>query len=159
MMIGVDNIMMQKLIVAAGSDHAGFLLKNTLLDSLKAKGVQTIDMGVFTEETSDYPVIAKLVCEEVQSLKAQRGILVCGSGIGMSIAANRFSGIRCALCHDYYTAQISRLHNDANVIAMGQRTTGIEIAKQMIEVFLSTPFDTKYQNRVNQLTNIKNIQQ
>lgn len=145
---------MDRFIVAVGSDHAGFTLKSTLIAFLKGRGVSVIDVGAHSTESVDYPLFAQDVCLKIASGEAQRGLLVCGSGIGISIAANKFAGIRCALCHDYWTATLCREHNDANVIAMGERNTGVEIAKQMIEAFLSTEFHSEHPNHSRRLGQI-----
>lgn len=145
---------MEGLKIAAGSDHAGLILKRALIAHLESLGAQVLDLGTHSEESCDYPNYAKLVCEKVQSGEVQKGLLCCGSGIGISIAANKFRGIRCALCHDYYTATMSREHNDANIIAIGERVTGVDVAKQMVEKFMNTPFMVDHPNnsrRVGQI--------
>ncbi len=139
-------------MVVVGSDHGGFRLKESVVEFLKAKGIEVYDAGVFSEESCDYPDIAKEVALRVADENGTFGILICGTGIGMSIAANKIKGIRCALCHDAYTAEYARRHNNANIIAFGGRTTGIEIAKQMVEIFLSTPFDGgRHERRVKKI--------
>lgn len=124
-----------------GSDHGGYALKEEIKRFLEDRGVAFEDMGTYSSESCDYPDIARAVAERVNKDEDNRGILICGTGIGMSIAANKVRGIRCALCHDAYGAEYARRHNNANIIAFGGRTTGVEIAKQMVEIFLSTPFD------------------
>lgn len=126
--------------VIIGSDHAGFPLKEIVKKHLQSKGYQVIDQGVEKEERCDYPDYAEKVAREVIKTN-NKGILVCGSGIGISIAANKINGIRCALCHDHYTAQMCRRHNDANIIAFGARVIGADVAIDMVETFLNTPFD------------------
>lgn len=108
---------------------------------LKGAGVSVVDLGTHGTERVDYPDVAQELCRQVVSGQASCGILLCGTGIGMSIAANKVPGIRAALCHDHYTAKLTRQHNDANVLCAGARTTGIEVIKDMVEVFLATPFE------------------
>jgi ribose 5-phosphate isomerase B len=134
---------MQNLRIAIASDHGGFLLKQEMVPFLRSlKEVAHVeDLGPINADRVDYPDFAKLVAETVNSGKANFGIVICGSGIGVSIAANKVNGIRCALCHDHYTAKMARLHNDANVLAFGERCTGIDVAKDMVDTFLSTAFE------------------
>eukprot|EP00742_Colponemidia_sp_Colp-10_P002450 GILJ01002612.1.p1 GENE.GILJ01002612.1~~GILJ01002612.1.p1 ORF type:complete len:150 (+),score=15.80 GILJ01002612.1:42-491(+) len=126
--------------VVIGSDHGAFELKQAMVAHLQSLGKEVIDVGTHDGSRCDYPDIASLVCKEVLE-KTIPGILLCGTGIGISIAANKHQNIRCALCHDHYTAKLCRQHNDANVLAIGGRTCGIEVAKEMVETFLSTPFE------------------
>ena len=126
--------------VIIGSDHAGFPLKEQIKKHLISKGYNVDDQGTLVEERCDYPDFAEKVAKEVIKT-GKKGILVCGSEIGISIAANKINGIRCALCHDHYTAVMCRKHNDANIIAMGARVIGCDVAFDMVESFLSTPFD------------------
>lgn len=128
--------------IILGSDHAGYDLKEAVKAHLEASGLHRLkDVGVFSRDSSDYPKIAHRVAEAVAEGNAERGILVCGSGIGMSITANRHKGVRAALCHDLYSARMSRLHNDANVLAMGGRILGVGIALEIVDTFLNTPFE------------------
>lgn len=126
--------------VVIGSDHAGFPLKEVVKKYLIEKGYKVDDKGTLTGERCDYPDYAEKVAKEVVKT-GKKGILVCGSGIGISIAANKIHGVRCALCHDHYTATMCRRHNDANIIAFGARVIGNDIAIEMVDAFLSTPFD------------------
>eukprot|EP00744_Colponema_vietnamica_P011505 GILI01016186.1.p1 GENE.GILI01016186.1~~GILI01016186.1.p1 ORF type:complete len:154 (-),score=42.50 GILI01016186.1:156-617(-) len=140
-------------LVVIGSDHGAFDMKAQIMEHLKSKNIDYVDLGTYSAESCDYPDIAEAVCRRVLSEPNATGILMCGSGIGISIAANKVNGIRCALCHDHFTAMMSRKHNDANVLAFGARNNGIEIAKQMVDVFLSTEFEgSRHQNRVNKIT-------
>ncbi|WP_035586682.1 ribose 5-phosphate isomerase B [Hippea jasoniae] len=142
-------------MVVIGSDHGGFFLKEEIKRFLEELGESFEDVGTFSADSVDYPDIAKTVAKKVVENKSI-GILICGTGIGMSIAANKVKGIRCALCHDAYTAEFARRHNDANIIAFGGRTTGIEIAKQMVKIFLSTPFDGgRHLRRINKITELE----
>ncbi|WP_025270515.1 ribose 5-phosphate isomerase B [Hippea sp. KM1] len=142
-------------MVVIGSDHGGFELKERIKDFLRELGEEVEDVGVFSEESCDYPDIAKEVAIRVAQ-NGSKGILICGTGIGMSIAANKIKGVRCALCHDAYTAEFARRHNNANILAFGGRTTGVEIAKQMVKIFLSTEFDGgRHQRRINKISDLE----
>lgn len=129
--------------VVIGSDHAGFHYKELIKEFLVSKGYSLIDVGTHSSSPTDFPNIAKLACEKILNSEAKTGVLICGSGIGISIAANRFNGIRCAVCHDYFTATNSRSKDHANIIALGERVIGIEVAKQMVEGFLLTPYNAE----------------
>lgn len=135
-----NNISVRNIIT--GSDHAGFDLKEECrLFLSKNMGYRVFDQGIYNKQSSDYPDIAKNVAMAVLSGEYEKGILICGSGIGMSIAANRFKGIRAALCHDLYTARLCRQHNDANILVMGGRVIGTGLALEMVELFLNTEFE------------------
>jgi ribose 5-phosphate isomerase B len=127
--------------VAIAADHGGFDLKESLLPALQASGVAALDLGTMSREAVDYPDIADALAAALAAGRAQRGILICGTGIGISIAANRHPGVRAALCHDGLTARLARQHNDANVLVLGGRVIGIETAKDCLTNFLSTPFE------------------
>lgn len=127
-------------MIAIGSDHGGFALKQEILEFLKQNGYEYQDVGSYDDKAVDYPDIAKKVAEMILSGEAERGILICGTGIGISITANRYAGIRAALCHDCFSAEATRLHNDANILAMGGRVIGGELAKKITHTFLTTPF-------------------
>jgi len=127
--------------IAIGSDHAGFPLKEKIKEFLKKEGHEVIDVGTHSQESTHYPIYAKEVVKAVRSGKAERGILICGTGIGMSITANKFRGIRAALCTNEYMARMSRLHNDANVLCLGERVLGVELALSIVKVWLETPFE------------------
>jgi ribose 5-phosphate isomerase B len=145
------------LRIAIACDHAGITLKNHILNHLRSKNIEFNDFGVNSPESVDYPNFAKLVCESITRGDFQRGILVCGSGIGMSIAANKYPGIRCALIHDAYTARMCREHNNANVIALGERVVGFGVALDAVDLFLNTEFDgngTNHARRVGILDNL-----
>jgi ribose 5-phosphate isomerase B len=141
---------MKKLLI--GADHAAFPLKETLKAHLMASGYAIVDVGTHSAESVDYPDIAASLCEKIP-VEATQGILLCGSGIGISIAANRFPHIRAALCHDNLSAKLSRLHNDANVLVMGARLIGEETAKDCVEVFLNTAFagGERHERRIEKL--------
>ncbi|WP_461832381.1 ribose 5-phosphate isomerase B [Aquifex sp.] len=127
--------------IAIGSDHAGFHLKERIKEFLKGENYEVIDFGTHSTESTHYPIFAKEVAKAVQEGKADRGILICGTGIGMSITANKFPGIRAALCTNEYMARMSRLHNNANVLCLGERVLGIELALSIVKVWLETPFE------------------
>ncbi|HVA12360.1 MAG TPA: ribose 5-phosphate isomerase B [Stellaceae bacterium] len=129
-------------IVAVAADHGGYDLKTALLPELKALGFAVLDLGTHSAESVDYPIYASAVAQALADGRAQRGLLICGTGIGMSIAANRHRHIRCALAHDATTARLARQHNDANVLALGGRILGLEVAKDCLEAFFATSFDS-----------------
>ena len=142
--------------VALGSDHAGFPLKERIKEFLLEEGHEVIDFGTTSEESTHYPLFARDVSLAVQSGEADRGILVCGTGIGMSITANKFRGIRAALCFNEYMARMSRLHNDANVLCLGDRVIGEDLALAIVEVWLKTPFEGgRHAKRVELIANIE----
>lgn len=134
--------------VVIGCDHAGFRYKEILRTHLQGKGFEMVDVGCFGEEPVDFPEYGKKACETILRGECALGVLVCGSGIGISIAANRFNGIRCAVCHDYFTATNCRIKDNANVIALGERVIGIEVAKQMVEAFLNAQFESENENYI-----------
>ena len=127
--------------IAAGSDHAGFDLKEHLKRLLEAEGHSVEDVGAFSKESSDYPDFARRVAERVASGAAERGLLVCGTGIGMAMAANRTRGVRAAPVVDLFSTRLARAHNDANVLALGARIVAFPLAEELLGVFLATPFD------------------
>ena len=127
-------------MIAIGCDHGGYALKLEVIKYLVERGLDYTDFGC-GGETVDYPDIAEKVCKEVAENKAERGILICGTGIGMSMAANKVKGIRAALCGDCFSARFTRLHNDANVLCMGARVIGAGLALQIVEEFLDTEFE------------------
>jgi len=139
--------------IAIAADHAGFDLKAKLVEELKSAGYAVQDLGTRDATTSvDYPDFGKAVAEAVTSGKADAGVVVCGTGIGISIAANRHPGVRAALCHDTTSARLSREHNDANVLALGARVTGEQVAKDCLHTFLSTEFaGDRHARRVQKL--------
>ena len=127
--------------VAIGSDHAGFALKGVLVDALRDSGHEAVDLGTHTDERVDYPPICAAVGRAVAAGEVERGIVLGGSGQGEQIAANKVRGVRAALCNDLYTARMSRLHNDANVLAMGGRIVAAELAREILATWLVTPFE------------------
>ena len=138
--------------VALGSDHAGFLLKQHLITFLQTQGHEIIDVGAFSLDSVDYPDSAAQVGNKLQAGEVERGIVVCGSGIGISIAANKMPGVRAALCHEPVSARLSREHNDANVLALGERLTTPLMAEEIVKVWLETPFaGGRHQKRIDKI--------
>lgn len=128
--------------LAIGADHGGFVLKQEVVNYLQTvKSVEVSDFGTATKDSVDYPDYGKKVAEAVSNGAADRGILICGTGIGMSIVANRYPKVRAALCHDHFTARMSRLHNDANVLVMGERVIGKGVALEIVQTWLETEFE------------------
>lgn len=143
------------MIIAIGSDHAGYDLKKYIADYLVSRGVATVDVGCDSLASCDYPRFAHDLCHLIQNGKAQLGILVCGTGIGMSICANRHKGIRAALCANEYHARMSRAHNDSNVLCLGSRVIGTELAVSILEAWLKTDFEgSRHSRRVNLIDDI-----
>ena len=146
---------MKKIVMA--SDHAGFDLKNTLVEQLKNDGYDVEDAGTYSKDSCDYPVFAEKACRYMLDGKAELCILVCGTGIGMSMAANKIKGIRAACCSDTYSAKYTRLHNDANVLCMGARVVGEGLAYEIAKVFLETEFEGgKHLRRINMISDLEN---
>ena len=143
---------MEDIKVAIGSDHGGFHYKESIIDYLKARNIEFVDVGTHTLESCDYPDIAKLVANKVTSGEVQRGILVCGTGIGMSIAANKIRGIRAAVCSDTYSARVSRAHNNANILCIGERVIGEHLALDIVDIWLKTGFEGgRHKRRVDKI--------
>jgi ribose 5-phosphate isomerase B len=145
------------MIIAIGSDHGGFELKNVILDHLKNKNIDTIDLGTSSCSSCDYPDFAEKVCDAVLSNKADLGILVCGTGIGISISANKIKGIRCALLGDVFSAKAAREHNDANVMALGGRVLGPGLALEIVDAFLGAKFsgDERHKRRIDKMMKLE----
>ncbi len=143
---------MQDLKVVIGSDHGGFEYKEVIIDYLKSNNIEVFDVGTFNKESCDYPVIAKEVAKKIVSGEFNRGILVCGTGIGMSIAANKVHGIRASLCGDTYSARMTRQHNDSNVLCLGERVIGENLMLDIVDIWLKTEFEGgRHQRRVDML--------
>ena len=139
-------------MIAIASDHAGFGLKQEIMKHLDEQSVSYKDFGTYSRESCDYPVYAEAVAKAVAAGESDMGILVCGTGIGMSIAANKIKGIRAALCGDCYSAELTRRHNDANILALGERVAGTGLAMKIVDTFLSTPFEGgKHARRVEMI--------
>ena len=143
-------------MIAIGCDHAGVEMKKAVIAALEEKGFEFRDLGT-DGEPCDYPVIAEKVCNEVLGGGCERGILICGTGIGMSIAANKIKGIRAALCSDSFSTKFTRLHNDSNIMWMGARVLGNGLACELAEIFLTTGFEGgRHQRRVDLITALEN---
>ena len=146
-----------KTQIALGADHAGYRLKERLRAYLSDKGYQVEDLGTHSEQSADYPDFAARVAEQVQAQKATFGVLVCGTGIGMAMAANKMPGIRASTCNDTVAALMSRSHNDANILALGSRTVDEATARNILDVWLSTPFaGGRHQRRVRKIRKLDN---
>lgn len=137
--------------IIIGSDHGGFKLKSEIIKHLQELGYEVSDLGCYNTESCDYPIIAKAVAEKVLE-ENSRGILVCGTGIGVSIAANRFNGIRASHCTDTFTARMTRMHNDSNILCLGERITGVGLALDIVDIWLKTEFEGgRHQKRIDMI--------
>lgn len=138
-------------MIALGSDHGGYELKTEIMAHLKERGIEFKDFGSYSKESCDYPEYAQKVAQSILIKECELGILVCGTGIGISIAANKIKGIRAALCHDCFSAEATKLHNNANVLALGGRVVGTGLALKIVDTFLDTPFsmDERHIRRIN----------
>lgn len=144
-------------MIALGSDHAGFPLKEAIKKYLDENGVEYTDCGAYDTQSCDYPLQAEKTCLKVVSGECDKAVLCCGTGIGISMAANKVRGIRAACCSDYFSAKYTRMHNDANVLCLGARVIGEGAALELVNVFLNTEFEGgRHQRRVDQLTEIEN---
>ena len=141
---------MEKLII--GCDHGGFALKNKIIGHLKNKGYEIEDIGTYSTESCDYPEIAKKLAKKISEKAYEKGILICGTGLGMSIAANKIKGIRAVTCTDTCSARMSRAHNNANILCLGERITGEYLAIDIVDIWLSTDFEGgRHQRRVDMI--------
>lgn len=140
-------------MIAIGSDHGGFELKKKLMEHLSERGLEYKDFGTYSSASCDYPVYAKAVARTVASGECDRGILICGTGIGVSMTANKVHGIRAALCGDCFSAEATRQHNDANILCMGARVVGEGLALKIADTFLDTPFsnDERHIRRISMI--------
>ncbi len=146
-------------MIVIGADHGGFTLKEEIKKHLEAKGVQFVDVGSYDGASVDYPDIAKAACEKIISGECDKGLLFCGTGVGISMAANKMKGIRACCCSDAYSAKLTRQHNDANVLCMGGRVVAGGLAEMMVDNFLDTEFEGgRHQRRVDKITAIENEQ-
>lgn len=144
-------------MIALGSDHGGYLLKEELKKHLEEKEIEYKDFGTDSNASCDYPVYAERVCRAIQSGECEKGILICGTGIGMSMCANKCKGIRAAVCGDHFSAEFTRRHNDANVLCMGARTIGPGVALQIADIFLTTEFEGgRHEKRVSMMMDLEN---
>lgn len=139
--------------IALGADHGGFNYKNKIKEYLVSTGIEVLDVGTFSAESCDYPDIAHKVAKSVASGDAEKGILVCGTGIGMSIAANKIFGIRAALCSDTFSAKATREHNDSNILCLGERAIGEGLMLEIVKVWLETPFsnEERHKRRIDKI--------
>lgn len=143
-------------MIALGCDHGGFALKQEVIKHLRERGLEFKDYGAFSEESCDYPAYAEAVGRAVTSGECDRGILICGTGIGMSIAANKIAGIRAAVCGDCFSAEFTRRHNDANLLCMGARVIGSGLALKITDIFLDTEFEGgRHQRRIDLITKLE----
>ena len=144
-------------MIALGSDHGGFALKQELMKHLEARGLEYKDYGTYSDASCDYPVYGKAVAHAVASGECERGIIICGTGIGISMAANKVKGVRAALCGDCFSAEMTRKHNDANVLALGARVVGPGLALKIVDTFLENEFEGgRHARRVALLSEIEN---
>ncbi|MBQ8319425.1 MAG: ribose 5-phosphate isomerase B [Clostridia bacterium] len=143
--------------IAVACDHGGLTLKNAVIEFVKKLGHEVEDFGTYTKDSCDYPDFAVAAAEAVASGKCERGIVVCSSGIGVSIVANKVPGVRCAHCHDTYCAKYTRLHNDANMIAFGEKVVGVGLMEEMVTLFLTTQFEggERHERRVGKIAEIE----
>ncbi len=145
---------MENLRIAIGSDHGGYEYKEQIVSHLKEKGYECVDVGTYSTDSCDYPVIARTVTTKITTGEADRGILICGTGIGMSIVANKVKGIRAALCGDTFSARASRAHNNSNVLCLGERVIGINLAMDIVDIWLESKFEGgRHQRRVDMMEN------
>lgn len=143
--------------IAIGCDHAGFAIKNLIIEHIKNKGYEVVDVGTNSADSCHYPIYAHALCEKIQSGECALGILICGTGIGMSMCANKHKGIRAALCSDTYSAKMTRVHNDANLLCMGARVIGSCLAIDILDAFLGAEFEGgRHAIRVDMMMDIEN---
>lgn len=139
-------------MLVIGCDHGGFELKNAIIKHWESQGIEYIDVGCYSTDSVDYPVIAKELCKKITSGEARLGVLVCGTGIGMSMAANKIHGIRAACCSDTFSARLTRNHNDANVLCIGGRVVGVGLGLDLVDNFINAEFEGgRHQRRVDML--------
>ena len=144
-------------MIAIGSDHGGYLIKEEIKKHLKEKGYEFKDFGTDSTASCDYPVYAEKVCRAVQSGECEKGILICGTGIGMSMCANKCKGIRAAVCGDHFSAEFTRKHNNANVLCLGARVIGAGVAMQLVDIFLTTEYEGgRHEKRVEMMMQLEN---
>lgn len=144
-------------MIAIGADHGGFELKNKIVKWLEENGYDVKDFGIHENKSVDYPDIAEVVCKSITSGECDKGILVCGTGIGISIAANKIKGIRAAVCGDIYSAAMTKRHNNANVITLGGRVVGEDVGIEIVKAWLTNEFEGgRHQNRIDKITKLEN---
>lgn len=147
-------------MIALASDHGGFILKGEIAEYLKSRGIEFHDYGTYSESSVDYPSVIKRPCEDIKAGKVSKGIFICGTGIGISMAANKYNGIRAACTTEVFSAKLAREHNDANVLCLGGRILSGEYAFSIVDAFLTTEFSNgeRHINRIKQLSNIEESQ-
>lgn len=144
-------------MIAIACDHAALELKAEVIRILEERGLEYTDFGTYTTDSCHYPIYGARAARAVGEGRCDRGILICGTGIGMSLVANKIKGVRCALCSDSYSAKMTRAHNDSNMLAMGARVIGVEVAKEIVAAWLDTPFEGgRHQTRVDMITALEN---
>lgn len=144
--------------IAIGSDHIGVKMKQGVIQFLNLKDIESVDFGAYTEERTDYPIYAEKVANAVLSGECEKGILICGTGIGISIAANKFIGIRAVVCSEPYSAKLSREHNDTNILAFGAKVIGEATAYMIVEEFLKAKYEGgRHQKRIDMISQIENV--
>ena len=144
-------------MIAIACDHAALEMKAEVIKILESRGLEYRDFGTYTADSCHYPIFGARAAQAVADGLCDRGILICGTGIGMSLVANKVKGIRCALCSDVYSAKMTRAHNDSNMLAMGARVIGVEVAKEIVAAWLDTPFEGgRHQARIDMITAIEN---
>ena len=144
-------------MIALGCDHGGYDLMQEVIAHLEQRGIEYKNFGTYTKDSCDYPEFAHAVAHVVADGECEKGILICGTGIGMSIVANKFKGVRCAHCHDVFSARMTRLHNDANVIAFGERVIGAGLMTDIVDAFLTTEFSNE-ERHVRRVQKIKDLE-
>ncbi len=147
----------EELIVVIGSDHAGYLYKQELITELQKAGTKVLDAGVHDQQPADYPDVAQTLVNTLREHSVEKGILICGSGVGVSVVANKFKGIRAGVCHDAYSAHQGVEHDDMNVLCIGQRIVGIELAKEVVSIFLKARFsgEKRHNRRLEKVRSIE----
>ena len=139
--------------IAIGCDHVGFILKNDIMAHLRLRGIEVLDKGTWSPERTDYPRYASAVAQAILTGEAEGGILICGTGVGISITANKYPGIRAVVCSEPYSAQLSRQHNNTNVLAFGARVIGLELAKMIVDAWLGSDYEGgRHQTRIDAIT-------
>ncbi len=142
--------------IGLGSDHGGYELKDEIAKHLKSRGIEVVDYGTHTEESCDYPVYGEKVAEAVMAKECDFGILVCGTGLGISLAANKVKGIRCAVVSDTFSAEMSKAHNNCNMLALGARVVGVGLALKIVDTFIDTEFEGgRHERRVNKIMDVE----
>lgn len=152
------SIIKENETLAIGCDHGGLELKNAIKEHLESRGIKVVDFGIYEQKSVDYPEIALKVCGAITSGESRLGILVCGTGIGMSLAANKVKGIRAAACSETFSAKYTRLHNDSQILCLGGRVVGVGLALEMVDLFVDTEFEGgRHQRRVDAVMDIEKL--